>query len=68
MHNSMIEIMRTDALSDLYAGFVTPIDREILSDMPLPSDMVDPFASEVADPLTTMNLTNYNVIYHITRS
>ena len=57
MHNAMIEIMRTDALSDLYAGFVTPMDREILADMPLPSDMVDPFASEEADPLTTMNLT-----------
>ena len=57
MHNAMMKIMRTDALHDLYAGYVTPLDREILADMPLPSDMVDPFASEVADPLTTMNLT-----------
>ena len=57
MHNAMIETMRTDALHDLYAGYVTPLDREILSDMPLPSDMVDPFASQDADPLSVMNLT-----------
>ena len=46
MHDAMIETMRTDALHDLYAGYVTPLDREILADMPLPSDMVDPFASQ----------------------
>ena len=57
MHNAMIETMRTDALNDLYAGYVTPLDREILSDMPLPSDMVDPFASQEVDPLSVMNLT-----------
>ena len=57
MHNAMIENMRTDALLDLYAGYVTPLDREILADMPLPSDMVDPFASQDVDPLSVMNLT-----------
>ncbi len=57
MHNTMMEIMRTDALNDLYAGYVTPQDREILADMPLPSDMVDPFASQDVEPLSVMNLT-----------
>ena len=57
MHNAMIENMRTDALHDLYAGYVTPLDREILADMPLPSDMVDPFASQDVEPLSVMNLT-----------
>ena len=57
MHNAMIENMRTDALLDLYAGYVTPLDREILADMPLPSDMVDPFASQDVEPLSVMNLT-----------
>ena len=57
MHNAMIETMRTDALNDLYAGYVTPLDREILADMPLPSDMVDPFASQDVEPLSVMNLT-----------
>ena len=57
MHNAMIETMRTDALHDLYAGYVTPLDREILADMPLPSDMVDPFASQEVEPLSVMNLT-----------
>ena len=57
MHNAMIETMRTDALHDLYAGYVNPLDREILADMPLPSDMVDPFASQEVDPLSVMNLT-----------
>ena len=57
MHNAMIENMRTDALHDLYAGYVTPLDREILADMSLPSDMVDPFASQDVEPLSVMNLT-----------
>ena len=57
MHDAMIETMRTDALHDLYAGYVTPLDREILADMPLPSDMVDPFASQEVDPLSVMYLT-----------
>ncbi|MBQ6502435.1 MAG: hypothetical protein IJI57_00805 [Flexilinea sp.] len=54
----MIETMETDALLDLYAGIVTPVDREILKDMPLPDDMVDPFASQDVEPLALMNL-NY---------
>ncbi len=57
MYSAMIETMRTDALNDLYAGYVTPLDREILADMPLPSDMVDPFASQEVEPLSVMNLT-----------
>ena len=49
--------MKTDALQDLYSGCVNPPDRDILSDMPLSSDMVDPFASEEAEPILGMNLT-----------
>ena len=49
--------MRKNALLDLYAGCVTPWDRNILSDMGLPSDVVDPFASQDSDPIAIMNLT-----------
>ena len=49
--------MRKNALLDLYAGCVTPWDRNILSDMGLPSDVVDPFASQDTDPIAIMNLT-----------
>ena len=57
MYESMMESMQTDALFNLYSGIVTPVDRQILADMPLPSDMVDPFASQDVDPLSVMNLT-----------
>lgn len=57
MSNSMIDIMKMDGLQDLYSGCVSALDREILSKTPLPSDMVDPFASEEVDPLQMMNLT-----------
>ena len=53
----MYDFMKTNALHDLYAGCVMPWDREILSDMALPSDVVDPFASQDADPIAIMNLT-----------
>ena len=49
--------MKKNALLDLYAGCVTPWDRNILSDMALPSDVVDPFASQDTDPIAIMNLT-----------
>ena len=51
------KFMKKNALLDLYAGCVTPWDRNILSDMGLPSDVVDPFASQDTDPLSIMNLT-----------
>jgi hypothetical protein len=57
MYESMMESMQTDALFNLYSGIVTPVDRQVLADMPLPSDMVDPFASQDVDPLSVMNLT-----------
>ena len=57
MYESMMESMQTDALFNLYSGIVTPVDRQILADMPLPSDMVDPFASQDVEPLSVMNLT-----------
>ena len=57
MNKSGIDFRKTDALQDLYSGCVIPPDRDILSDMPLPSDMVEPFVSEEAEPLSAMNLT-----------
>ena len=51
------KFMKKNALLDLYAGCVTPWDRNILSDMGLPSDVVDPFASQDTDPIAIMNLT-----------
>ncbi|MBR6089880.1 MAG: hypothetical protein IKP86_08100 [Anaerolineaceae bacterium] len=57
MYDQIMENLKTDALNDLYSGVVTPLDRDILSDMPLPSDIVDPFASQEVPPLTVMNLT-----------
>ena len=57
MGNSTIDIMRASALENLYAGCVMPWDKQILEDMPLPADMVDPFASEEVKPLSVMNLT-----------
>ena len=57
MNKSGIDFRKIDALQDLYSGCVNPLDRDILSDMPLPSDMVEPFVSEEAEPLSVMNLT-----------
>lgn len=56
--NPAISMMYENALHSLYNGIVTPMDREILKDMPLPDDMVDPFASQDVKPLALMNL-NY---------
>ena len=53
----MSNFLKTDALLGLYTGCVTSLDRGILSEMTLPSDVVDPFASEDADPIAIMNLT-----------
>ena len=53
----MSDFLKTDALLGLYTGCVTSLDRGILSEMTLPSDVVDPFASEDADPIAIMNLT-----------
>ena len=46
-----------NTLMNLYAGVVGPIDREVLSYSPLPSDIVDPYAAQDVDPANTMNLT-----------
>ncbi len=51
------QIMYENALADLYAGAVSAADREILASSPLPSGIVDPYASQEADALTTMELT-----------
>ncbi len=55
--SSMISTMYQDTLTNLYAGVVSAIDREVLSYSPLPSNIVDPYASQDVDPANTMNLT-----------
>ncbi|MBQ6503291.1 MAG: hypothetical protein IJI57_05205, partial [Flexilinea sp.] len=55
--NPTLSIMYQDALQSLYNGCVMPWERDILAQAPLPSDMVDPFASEDVKPLSVMNLT-----------
>ncbi len=55
--SSMIRTMYQDTLTNLYAGVVSAIDREVLSYSPLPSNIVDPYASQDVDPASTMNLT-----------
>ena len=54
---SMDNIMYQDTLMNLYAGVVSAIDREVLSYSPLPSNIVDPYASHDVDPANIMNLT-----------
>ena len=55
--SSMIRTMYQDTLTNLYAGVVSAIDREVLSYSPLPSNIVDPYASQDVDPAGTMNMT-----------
>ena len=55
--SSMISAMYQDTLTNLYAGVVSAIDREVLSYSPLPSNIVDPYASQDVDPAGTMNMT-----------
>ena len=61
MENPMVGIMYQKALFSLYSGTVNPIDREVLSMVPLPQDMVDPFASRDVDPREVMHFT-YNAL------
>ena len=53
----MMDVMYQNTLMNLYAGVVSAIDREVLSYSPLPSNIVDPYASQDVDPANTMNLT-----------
>ena len=55
--SSMLNIMYQDTLMNLYSGVVTAIDREVLSYSSLPSNIVEPYASQDVDPKNTMNLT-----------
>ena len=55
----MISTMYQDALQSLYAGAVMPHEREILAIAPLPTDIVDPFASQDVDPRQIMGFA-YN--------
>ena len=54
---SMMDTMYQNTLMNLYTGVVSAIDREVLSYSPLPSNIVDPYASHDVDPANTMNLT-----------
>ena len=55
----MMSMMYQDALHSLYAGTVMPHEREILAIAPLPTDIVDPFASQDVDPRQIMGFA-YN--------
>ncbi len=55
----MISMMYQDALHSLYAGAVMPHERELLAMAPLPTDIVDPFASQDVDPRQIMGFA-YN--------
>ena len=57
--NPEFGMMYQDALYSLYAGAVMPHDREILAMAPLPTDVVDPFASQDVDPRQIMGFA-YN--------
>ena len=52
-----MKIMFRNALTDLYTGDISQIDREVLAYSPLPSDIVDPYAAQDVDPVNSMNLT-----------
>ena len=53
----MMNMMYQNAMQSLYNGCLLPVDREILSNSPLPDTLVDPFAAEESDPLQVMKLT-----------
>ncbi len=57
--NPEFGMMYKDALYSLYAGAVMPHEREILAMAPLPTDVVDPFASQDVDPRQIMGFA-YN--------
>ena len=52
-----MKFMFRNALTDLYAGSVSQIDREVLAYSPLPSDIVESYAAQDVDPVNSMNLT-----------
>lgn len=59
LQNPMIRLMYENALNDLSNGVVSPVDKHVLSDIPLPPDFVDPYAAEDMEGLAAMNLA-YN--------
>ncbi len=59
LDNPEFDMMYQDALYSLYAGAVMPHDRDILAMAPLPTDVVDPFASQDVDPRQIMGFA-YN--------
>ena len=57
MNDPMLNIFYQNALQSLYSGCVTPADREVLSNSPLPAGIIEPFAAEESDPLQIMKMT-----------
>ena len=55
----MMSMMYQDALHSLYAGAIMPWERDLLAIAPLPTDIVDPFASQDVDPRQIMGFA-YN--------
>ena len=62
-YDSIQDMMYEDAIHSLYNGMpVMPWQREVLAMAPLPEDIVDPFASQDADPMQIMGLTYRSLV------
>ncbi len=57
LNDPTMSMMYNDALLDLMAGAVNPIDKEILSYTPLPDSVIDPYASQEMQAKAAMDLT-----------
>ena len=57
MGNPAIHMMYMNALTNLSNGTVNAVDRQVLSDSPLPPGFIDPYAKQSMDALQTMELT-----------
>ena len=57
MDDPMMRVLYMDALTNLSNGMVSPVDREVLSHSPLPSNFIDPYVNRVMDARQTMDLT-----------
>ena len=60
-NNPAMQMMYENALTGLLNGWVNPIDKTVLSDVPLPPDFVDPYASQGVEAVTAINLA-YNAL------
>lgn len=62
------DFMLQDAIQDLYSGFLTSWDRELLVESFLPNDVTDPFFSQETNPGDLMNITFFSLSGWISES